>query len=323
MATFTRPEPADLARFVRSYGIQKYEQFQSIPAGSVNSNFSFVAGDEKAFLRVYEEQDHAGAVREAALLRTLAARGVRIVAPRLATDGTPVGTLGGKPAAIFRWVEGTMACQRAVSTGRARAVGKALARVHAAGAGIEVGGGRFRPSDLRGRLSRIGADPRFAGEAVGLRAALARWEVRRDDSLPRGLIHGDLFRDNVLWRGEQSEEIVALLDFESASEGVWAYDLMVTVLAWCFGDRLDAALARALVAGYASVRPLEPAEGAGLLAEGCLAALRFTITRITDYAMRGEADGPRVMKDWRRFRARFEALEALGDGGLAALLAAG
>ena len=125
--------------------------------------------------------------------------------------------------------------------------------------------------------------------------------------MPRGLIHGDLFRDNVLWAGGW---IVALLDFESASEGVFAYDLMVTVLAWCFGDGLDLTLMRALIAGYERVRPLSAEERAGLVAEGCAAALRFTITRITDYAMR-VTDGPRVIKDWRRFERRLAQLEGL------------
>lgn len=322
MATFTRPDPADLARFLSGYGVEKYESFQSVPAGSVNSNFSLVVGGARAFLRIYEEQDHAGAGREAALLRSLAARGVAVVEPRAASGGERVGTLGGKPAALFPWVEGTMACQRAVSPGRARAVGEALARVHAAGVGLPVGPGRFRPSDLRARLRSIAADARFAGEAAPLQAALARWEARRDPTLPRGLVHGDLFRDNVLWASEGSDRIAALLDFESASEGPLAYDLMVTVLAWCFGEELDGALARALLAGYAAVRPLQPPERRGLLAEGCLAALRFTVTRLTDYAMRGEGEGPRVMKDWRRFRARLAALEALGEEGLIALLGA-
>ena len=117
----------------------------------------------------------------------------------------------------------------------------------------------------------------------------------------------------MLW--DERGEIAALLDFESASDGVYAYDLMVTVLAWCFGDALDAGLMRAMVDGYESVRPLEARERAGLLAEGCVASLRFAITRLTDYAMR-VTDGPRVVKDWRRFQARLLALEALGEAGL-------
>ena len=97
----------------------------------------------------------------------------------------------------------------------------------------------------------------------------------------------------------------------SASDGRFAYDLAVTILAWCFGDELDLDHARALVAGYESRRPLEAAERAGLQAELALAALRFATTRITDYAMPRAADAPRVIKDWRRFWKRLRAVEAL------------
>jgi homoserine kinase type II len=95
---------------------------------------------------------------------------------------------------------------------------------------------------------------------------------------------------------------------------------MVTVLSWCFGDTLDAGLASALCAGYERVRPLGEAEKQGLHAEGSFAALRFTVTRITDYAMRTDAAGPRVVKDWQRFKQRWETLQSLGVAGLRSLL---
>ena len=96
---------------------------------------------------------------------------------------------------------------------------------------------------------------------------------------------------------------------------------MVTVLAWCVGDDLDARLATALRAGYESVRPLTDAETKALCAEGSFGAMRFAITRITDYAMRTAAAGPRSVKDWRRFMMRFEKLQALGPAGVRDLLA--
>ena len=153
-----------------------------------------------------------------------------------------------------------------------------------------------------------------ASSRLPLRAKLERTEAARDPRLPSGLIHGDLFRDNVLW--DERGEIAALLDFESACEGTFAYDLMVTVLSWCVGDDLQPPLATALRAGYERVRPLTQEEKRGLHAEAGFAALRFTVTRITDYAMRGNAHGPRVVKDWRRFLKRYEILERLGNDGL-------
>jgi homoserine kinase type II len=206
-----------------------------------------------------------------------------------------------------------------------RRVGAALGELHLAGRDLPAAKGRFEPRDLERRLDRIAAAPfpEIARESAPLREKLGSWAARRDPTLPLGLVHGDLFRDNVLWASrDEGAEICALLDFESASLGVLAYDLMVAVLAWSFRDALDLSVARAILAGYHAVRPLEPAERRGLLAEGCLAAIRFTITRLTDAELRAAELGvpPRSDKDWRRFAKRLVALEELGERGLAALL---
>jgi homoserine kinase type II len=182
--------------------------------------------------------------------------------------------------------------------------------------------GRFEPADLEARLERLS---RVSFEALSsqvgwLRAKLRGHVARRDTELPSGLIHGDVFRDNVLWSA--TGEVSAVLDFESASFGHFAYDLMVTVLAWSFRDVLDDGVARAMVAGYESVRPLEPRERAALLTEGCIAAIRFTTTRLTDVELRAAESGTasRYDKNWRRFAMRLETLESLGGAGLGRVL---
>ncbi|HEY2512602.1 MAG TPA: phosphotransferase, partial [Polyangiaceae bacterium] len=276
---------------------------------------------EPVFLRIYEEQGPEGALAEREMLRGLAARGVRTPAPLvpLASAGSGLLFVARKPVAIFPWRPGHMRCQAGVSAEDARRVGAELARVHVAGEGIVVGEGRFRVEDLRARLQTIAgaSDPELAAQAPVLAAKLETWTARRARGVGEGLIHGDLFRDNVLW--DEDGTIAALLDFESASRGRFVFDVMVTLLAWAFGDRLDASIARALVDGYRSVRELSPVERGALLAEGCVAALRFAITRITDYAMKGGI-GPRVLKDWRRFAMRLRTLEELGEEGLARIL---
>jgi homoserine kinase type II len=287
----------------------------------VNSNFALQT-DRRLFLRLYEERDFGGACREAALLERLAAAGVPTPPPLRRIDGDQVSLVRGKPAALFPWRDGTIRCQAGVTPEDVEHVGEALARVHVAGAREVAEVGRFGLPELLERVDRLqaGGDQRFAPVAPVLGRALQSVAGARDPSLPRGLTHGDLFRDNVLWG--QDGRIAALLDFESACADTYAYDLMVTVLSWCFGDDLDARLASALRAGYERVRPLSEPERRGLWADGCFAALRFTVTRITDYAMRTGAQGPRVVKDWRRFMKRFDRLEALGGPGLRALLGA-
>ncbi len=291
-------------------------------AGSVNTNVELtLAGGGRAFLRIYEEQGFPGAAGDARLLAHLAPLGVATPMPLAlaAEPGAFVSEHAGKPAAVFPWVEGESLCQARVTPEATAQVGEALARVHVAGASFAgAPPSRFGPAQIDARLRSL----REAALPPELSAVVARLSSRLEGHAARapapevsGLVHGDLFRDNVLWK---EGRIAALLDFESASRESYPFDLMVTLLAWCFGDRLDADLARAMAQGYARVRPMPEAEAALLHAEGSFAALRFAVTRITDFELRPRGLG--VFKDYRRFLARGEALEALGPGGLRAML---
>jgi homoserine kinase type II len=327
VAIRTKVTPEELAVFLSDYdeagGAKGPCELVGVLRGTVNSSYElrFSMG-QRLFLRLYEEQDFDGAQVEAQRLSHLAGRGVLTPPPLPRKDGALVAALAGKPAAIFPWVPGDMRCLRAVSTRDGYQVGQALAHLHQAGLDSAREEGRFEPDALSLRLDRIAqaTDEGLASLAGPLRERLALWTARRDRRLPRGLIHGDLFRDNVLWTEDGA--ISALLDFESASDGAFAYDLMVTILAWSYKDAFDAAIARSVALGYVSERSLGEAERRGLLAEGAIAALRFTITRITDEALRALEDNrpPRADKDYRRFQRRLEALEAMGESGLVRML---
>lgn len=324
MATYTRLGNEEARELFRYFGLDVV-RVVPIARGSVNSNYGVdVGAGRSVFVRIYEEQNRAGAEAEARLLDHLARKGIPTPRPlaRLDGQGFTVELEGGdraRPVAIFPWQTGEMVCQRLVSPERTFAMGAMLARVHRAGIGFgEKRVGRYEVGNLRERLEVIAntSSPELRAMAPRIEEKLDAIGDAHDDGLPRGVIHGDLFRDNVLW---EKDRIAALLDFESACEGSFAYDLMVTALAWCYGDALEPGLVRALFAGYQSVRKLEPSERAALSSEGKLAALRFTITRITDFAMRAE-QGANLPKDWRRFWKRHAELEALGEAGLARLL---
>jgi homoserine kinase type II len=219
-------------------------------------------------------------------------------------------TVAGKPAALFPWIDGETLCQARVTPAAAEAVGAAVAGIHLAGhaPGAQLDAGRFGPAELARRCERVARSPdpdaRLLADSLQ-RDVLAVASRRRTD-VPHGLIHGDLFRDNVLWESHAGPfTIAALLDFESAHDGPFAYDLAVTVLSWSYGSTLDAGIASAIVRGYRWVRDLTVAEQAALYDETILAALRFTITRITDNAIR-------VGKRWQRFVSRREEVEQLG-----------
>lgn len=282
---------------------------EALELGSVNSNFRFVdASGGHYFARLYEEQALSGAETEVRLLATLSAAQVPVVDPLGTRAGARVIEHEGKPFAIFPWVAGDWLCLRSVTAEHCRALGAALARVHLASSRVgTLPEGRFRPSDMLARLDRVEAagHARLRPEIARVRECYARYLPRRDESLPRGVCHGDLFRDNVLWQGER---LSALLDFESAAWGNFPYDLMVTALAWCFKDELDTGNVQALFSGYSSVRALTPAERAAMEVEGALGCLRFATSRITDFELRASEGSPPA-RDFRRFLRRLQAIE--------------
>jgi homoserine kinase type II len=314
VGVFTQLSQADADATARAYGLGEVREVRGIAAGSVNSNYALTCAAGRFFLRIYEEQDARGAAAEAGMLAALEAKGVKTPAPLAAKEAGLA--VAGKPVAVFPWRAGGMRCQASVTAEDAARMGAELARVHVAGEGVAIGEGRFRVEDLRGRIGVIAGakDALLAAEAPVLGEKLETLIARRR-AVPEGLIHGDLFRDNVLWEREDGGEIAALLDFESASRGRYVFDLMVVVLAWAFGDGLSVPVARGICDGYRQVRELGEDERAALQTEGCVAALRFMITRITDYAMKGGI-GPRVLKDWRRFAMRLRTLEEMGERGV-------
>jgi homoserine kinase type II len=319
VAILTKLSEGDVVRIAHEFGVVA-ARWTPIAAGSVNTNGRVETMDHKSyFLRVYEEQTEATARHEAALLLALADAGVPTPVPLRRSDGAGfIVPFGEKPVAMFPFIPGRSSCQKTVTVERAWLVGGALARVHDAGdailaapAGAHLGEGRFGRGALLGRLAglhglRLSADVQEA--QTHLLAALERLEREPTEAGPRGLIHGDLFRDNVLFG---DDERITLLDFESASRGPIAFDLAVTLLAWCFGDDLDLGLAAAMVGGYLAVRPLHPLARAALFDECLFACFRFATTRITDFELRPAGSG--AYKDFRRWLDRERALRALGS----------
>jgi homoserine kinase type II len=301
--------PLETARaLARAYAVE-LTSLEPLALGSVNSNFRARTADGRVlFARLYEEQGAAGAAAELALLAALARAGVP-VADALPHTG-PAPTHADKPFVLFPWIAGESLCLQRVDESACRKLGAALARVHLTSAAVpRLGPGRFAPTDMLERLDRVEratSRPELLADVVRARALYAQLVPARDGRLPSGIVHGDLFRDNVLW---QAGELSALLDFESAFHGPFIYDLLVTLCAWCFRSQFELELARALVAGYEALRPLTSDERAAVPVEGALACLRFVSSRLTDFELRAPAGTPPV-RDYRRFFQRLEAIEA-------------
>jgi len=309
MALLT-PVPQETAqRLMLDYGLL-LAGIEPMLEGSVNSNFRLIMEDGRHYFgRVYEEQERSGALKELRLLRELHELGLPVAPALPTTKGELVVELSGKPFALYPWVDGDILCQARVTPAVTRAVGEQLARLHLASSRLTpLDDGRFGPDQLLERLSLVEAQGGqvLQQAAATVREALALYRPRRQSGLPSGVFHGDLFRDNVLWQGAR---IAAFLDFESASQGSFVYDLMVTLLAWCYTDEFEVDLVSELLSAYDEVRPLNASELAALEVEGALACLRFATTRLTDYSLRALPGQP-PLRDYRRFLARLEALKA-------------
>ncbi len=324
MAKLTPLSLAQAQDYGRQFGVE-ITAIDCLDAGSVNSNFRLkCSGGRQLFGRIYEEQDTQGAVAELRLLQELSALGIPTSLPLRRTDGEPLISHAGKAFSLYEWVDGHHLCNQLVTPKVAGVLGQTLARVHAATPQLSgVPTGRFGFEKLKQRLEFIQHNSEmYAEEARAIEQQLSQYIERSSVVLPSGLIHGDLFRDNVLWKTEtlassDAPEIAALLDFESASQGVFAYDLMVCLLSWCYTDGLVVAKAKAMLEGYQSVRPLQRQELEQMPIQGALVCLRFATTRITDFSMR-VAPGEPPGRDYKRFLKRLSDLE---NGVLAKVLA--
>jgi homoserine kinase type II len=221
-----------------------------------------------------------------------------------------------KWVSIFPWRTGHHVLD--ITAPVARALGAALARLHLVGLELPRRASIYDHAHLVKRFGGFESspDPALAHAISVLRSELAHADaqasIRR--AATHGVIHGDLFRDNVLWEGG---EIVAVLDFEQASGGSLAYDLAVCLNDWCWTGEVRFDLVKAMLDGYQSVRPLTEADRAALLIEVRASAVRFTITRITDVYLAKVANPE---KDFRAFLARVEAWDAHALGQLSSLV---
>lgn len=321
MAQFRVLNAADLEEIMGAFGVppDDYRAHQSIAAGTINTNLRVELADgEVRFLRVNEGKSAEDVEREAAIVLHVSRGGVPTPVPFRSTAGEPFVRWRGQIVSLFPWVPGRTLARPALTAVQARQAGRALAQLHAAGTTYpDHRGSRYEPAEIERRLETIAVqssnDQRLAEAVTVLGPELARLRAARAAALPTGLIHGDLFIDNVLFEGD---DLVALLDFEQASWGRLAYDLAVTTLAWGFGrDDFRPEVVRALFEGYASHRSLTDAERASFGDELRFAACRFAVTRITDvYLRRGAGAAPG--KDFGRYLQRLARVDerlAAGD----------
>src|SRR5215469_16222868 len=284
MAVYTDVPDDELRAFVAQYALGEVISCKGIAEGVENSNFLLKTATGTYILTLYEKRvDPKDLPFFIGLMDHLAAKGLACPTPVHGRDGVALRRLCGRHACIITFLDGMW--PRRVQPFHCAALGRALAEFHRAGGTF----GMTRPNDLSVagwrrcfESCRTRADEVQPGLAEELDAELVRLESSWPQDLPVGVIHADLFPDNVFFRDRQ---LSGLIDFYFACTDFLAYDLAVCLNAWCFetDGSLNVTKARLLLDGYRRERPLDAAEFAALpvLARG--SALRFLLTRLFDW----------------------------------------
>jgi homoserine kinase type II len=284
MAVYTDVSEGELGAFLKNYEVGELLSYKGIAEGSENSNYLLHTSTGPYILTLYEKRVERGDLPFfLGLMDHLARKGIVCPLPVHRKDGAVIGEVAGRAAALITFLEGMW--MRRPTVAQCREVGKALAALHVAGADFPL----TRPNALQmdgWRKLWAGARDRADEVEPGLVAEVDRdfEELARDwpKNLPSGVIHADLFPDNVFFLGQK---LSGLIDFYFACNDFFAYDLATCLNAWCFekDNSYNLTKSTALLAGYRGVRPLEAAEidALPLLARG--SALRFMLTRLYDW----------------------------------------
>ena len=284
MAVYTDVPDDELRSFIADYELGEVVSCKGIAEGVENSNFLLRTEAGTYILTLYEKRvDPSDLPFFIALMEHLAAAGIACPTPIKARDGAALRHLCGRPAAIVSFLDGMW--PRRIHPYHCAGVGGALAQLHLAGASFpsrrpnnfSVAGWRrlFETCCRRAHEVRPGLAEELGEELDALEREWPR-------HLPEGIIHADLFPDNIFFR---SEQVSGIIDFYFACTDFLAYDIAICLNAWCFESdgSFNATKARLMLAGYRAVRPIAAAELAvlPLLARG--SALRFLLTRLDSW----------------------------------------
>src|ERR1700726_270587 len=320
MAVYTDVAAEELAEFLSHYDIGELLSYKGIAEGVENSNFLLHTAAGHFILTLYEKRVAKGDLPFfLGLMTHLASNGINCPKRVKNRGGEPWTTLAGRPAAIINFLEGIW--PRKPNATHCAGVGEALAKMHLAGSNftmsranaLSVSGWRplFEQAASRADEVRHGLRDFLAAELDYLEGDV--WPK----NLPQGVIHADLFPDNVFFLDER---VSGLIDFTFACTDMLAYDVAICLNAWCFESdcSFNVTKARAFLGAYGRERPLSEAEqnALPLLARG--AALRFLLTRLVDFlnVPRGALVKPKDPLEYVR-KLRFQqGVKSVRDYGL-------
>jgi homoserine kinase type II len=280
MSVYTRIERSELEEFLRHYPLGELVDYSGISAGIENSNYFVTTRQGQFVLTLFETMAAVELPYFLDLMAHLAEHSVPSAHPQADRQGHYLRSLKGKPAALVQRLRGNSIEQP--TRLQCAAVGTALGRMHTAGLSFPS-----RRANPRGphwwANTACKLIPRLVPDDVELLSSELRFQAgaRHSCDLRRGVIHADLFRDNVLFVGES---LTGIIDFYYACNDLLLYDLAVTVNDWCSNadGSLQESLLESLLNPYQQQHPFSPAEQQTWPVMLRAAALRFWLSRLHD-----------------------------------------
>jgi homoserine kinase type II len=319
MAVYTQVSGEQMTLFIERYDLGALVSFHGIAEGVENTNYLLRTEQGQYILTLYEKRVNFDDLPYfLGLMEHLAGEGLLCPTPLHDKNGVVLQELAGRQAALISFLEGYSVLRP--SAKHCGHVGRALAAMHVAGQGFALQ--RANALSVQGWRALADATASRADTvALGLQEAIAEEIVFLEQNwptgLPTGIIHADLFPDNVFFLGDG---LSGLIDFYFACNDMLAYDIAICLNAWCFEDpsAFNVTKARALFRGYGELRPLcaDELDALPILARG--AALRFLLTRLYDWfhTCGSALVRPKDPREyWRKLRFH-QQVNSVGDYGL-------
>jgi len=280
MSVFTTLTAEDVRDWIMQYSLGALQSLKGIAAGITNTNYFVVTEQGRYVLTIFEKNDFDELPFFVNLMAHLAKHGVPCPAPLYDHQGVALRRVKGKPALLVTCLQGRDI--EYPNASQCAAVANTLAKMHLAGMSFHQ-----HSHNQRGQGWRVMTAQQVMPKLSQTQQALLKQELDFQHGLdltmlPHGVIHGDLFRDNVLFEGDH---LGGFIDFYYACHDVLAYDVAIAVNEWCIQQdgSFDPAKLAAFMSAYQAVRPFESAEQDNWPALLRRAALRFWLSRLYDY----------------------------------------